>query len=124
MTKARSILIPQPTVIAVATALLAASAPAYATSRLQTATQDEQRVIDDIVYADTALLHGQRSVARSDVGQAETVLLNAQQADGYRDPQSLAALIRAHTDLLNGKTQGARKALSTAENDLFTPRAG
>jgi hypothetical protein len=89
----------------------------------QQATADEQRVLDDIVKAEIDMHNraGDRMAALDRVERAETVLLNARQAGYYKDPQALKSLETADAALRQGKADGVRQDLRTAENALRTP---
>ncbi len=116
--------IPAQTAAVVFVLALAAPALAAVPPRIAAARQDQQTIIDNIAQAQTAIAHGQRSQAIDSVGRAETALLNAQQSGAYRNPQSLAALTRAHDELLQGKAQAAQQALAASAKDIAAPLAG
>jgi hypothetical protein len=79
----------------------------------------EQAAIDDIIQARTALSHGRPIAALTDTENAETVLLNAEQAGSIQDPEAtLAALSWADSDLQLGWSAAAASELDTAITDL------
>jgi hypothetical protein len=107
--------------LGLAAAALGAAVPAGAMTRVQAGTEAEQQVLDDMVRAQVDLGHHWNTAALDNAGNAETVLLNAQQAGIYNDPKSLAAIERAQVDLRGQSAHSSAPALRTAESDLVTP---
>jgi predicted NAD/FAD-dependent oxidoreductase len=88
---------------------------------IQAATQAEQKALDDVVRAETALSHAHRYAALDDVEKAQVTLLNAQGAREYKAPGTLAALTKAHGALLSNDASAATGDLATAEAAFTTP---
>jgi hypothetical protein len=112
--------------IAVSAAALPATAKELAGAAetpIQTATKVEQRVLNDVVRAESALSHSRRHAAIAQIEKAEVTLLNADGAGEYKAPEALAALTKAHEAVLRKDMPGATSALKTAEAGLRTPQA-
>jgi hypothetical protein len=110
---------------AVALGLPAGSIAAYPLPPYQADAQAKHNAIDDIAGAQTFLSYGHPIAALTDTENAETVLLNAQQAGRLRYPETrtLAALSWADRDLQSGRygiawDPAAASALNTAAADL------
>jgi hypothetical protein len=99
-------------------ALMGLSVPASAMTRGSFAAQEEHRVVNDLAQAQSALTKGRHAVALNSAANAETIMLNAQQFRGYRDPQTLAALKQTHNDFVRNKWGAATLSLKTAQTDL------
>jgi hypothetical protein len=91
----------------------------------QAGVQAKRNAIEDIAGAQTALSSGHPITALTDTQNAETVLLNAQQAGSLQYPEvrTLAALSSADRDLQTGRygaawDPAAASALNTAAADL------
>jgi hypothetical protein len=78
----------------------------------------QQSTVDDIAGAQSALSQGRGIAALTDTENAETVLLNGQQAGAVAPLRTLAALSRADSDLQSGSNAAAAAALNTAAVDL------
>src|SRR5271167_2577528 len=70
----------------------ARAADGQPTTQMQGAAADEQTVLRDILGAEADVTQGRRRSTLIHVEEAETTLLNAQQAGEYHAPQALAAL--------------------------------
>lgn len=105
-------------------ALIGLNASASAMTPMQAATQDEQHVLDDIIGAQADLSDGNHMAAVNSAANAETILLNTQASRAYNEPKSLAALERAHDDLLARHWSSGASALRGAETHLSTPGVG
>ena len=104
---------------------LPAVSVAYPLPPYQAGAQPRQNAIDHIVGAETALSSGHPITALTDAENAETVLLNAQQAGSlqYPEARTLVALSSADRDLQTGRygagwDPAAAAALNTAAADL------
>jgi hypothetical protein len=99
------------------------AAPMPATPpQAQMTVADEQHALDDIAKARDDLDHGRRRAALNRAEDAETVLLNAQEA-GIQRPQALKALETAEDALRHGSTKGVMQDLRGAEAALRAPGA-
>jgi len=106
--------------LALSLSLPACSIAAHATPQNLMRAQVEQGTIDDITGAQAALSNGHPIAALTDTENAETTLLNAQQAGilPYTEIRTLTALSWADSDLQNGLNGAAASELQTAFTDL------
>jgi hypothetical protein len=106
--------------LAVALALPGNAIAAYLMPQNPTTAQVQQNAIDDITSAQSALSQERGIAALTDTENAETVLLNAQQAGNlqYPEARALYALSWADSDLQNGWNSAAALALNDAITDL------
>ena len=98
--------------------LTLAPASAFAAGAQGAYLRDDHNALGDIVKADAALAHHHLATARADTGDAETILLNAQQKGLSKDQTALSALERAHDDLNNRNEHQAAAELQVARNLL------
>ena len=98
----------------------AKAADGQPTTQMQNAAADEQTVLRDILGAEADVTHGRRLSTLNHVEEAETTLLNAQQAGEYHAPQALAALEQAKADLRSRSAKVEVHDLQTAEVALPT----
>lgn len=94
----------------------ALSTPAMAS--VTTGADIQQQARMDVRMAQSNLKHHDPDAALSETANAETALLNAQDAGLYRNKAALDALKSAHGDLLKKEAAAAGNSLRSAGKDL------
>jgi hypothetical protein len=92
--------------------------PAWSVAAAAMPQYPRQSAVDAIAGAQSALAQGRGIAALTDTENAETLLLNGQQAGAVAPERTLTALARADSDLQYGGYAAAAAALHTAAVDL------